>query len=263
MNKSFLIIAIFSALVIFAGCNKAPGKDALARVGSRELTRQELAALAGVPWDSLNARQKWHAVNVWIETALVNEEATRRHLDKDGEIAGKLEQVKSELYRSKLLADIKAPVPNDSAIDYYYAAHKQEFLRAGDAFLLELYWAESREMIAKFREQLTRGDTTLLRVGDVSSEGKWLAEAGELPSDLEKEVSTLQPGEITFPRPYEDGFRIVRLVETYPAGRPLDLSAVRDEIANRLILEQSRKREDTLMTTLRERFPVRIFLKDS
>jgi hypothetical protein len=262
-RSTMLPAAGILGLILVLGCGHRRGDDILAKVGSHELTRRELSAFAGLPAESLGVSECRRWVDNWIEGELVAAEAKKRKLDHDGEIVAKLATVRTELYRAKMLADMAAPPPNDSAVAVYYAAHRQEFLRSGDAYLLELYWAEHRETIALFRDQLARGDTTMLRIGDVSSEGKWLAEAGELPPDLDRELTSLQPGEITFPRPYEDGFRIVRLLEVYPAGKVLDLSAVRDEIVARLMFEQSRRRQDSLMTVLRERYPVRIFLKDS
>ena len=171
--------------------------------------------------------------------------------------------MRSELYLAKLLAEVPSSAPSDSAVQAYYQSHQQEFLRPVDSYLLELYWAEDEAVMTRFRDRLAKGDTTLLATGEVSAEGRWLSESGELDRDLERELSSLEPGEVTFPRPYEDGYRVARLEEIYPAGTVLDLSVVSAEIASRLVLEQSRRRQEVLMLALRERFPVHLLSKDS
>jgi hypothetical protein len=257
------VTALLLALLTASCGSKVSSSDVLVKVGSRELTRRELASLAGTALDSLTAVQRSMMITRWVERALVEQEGKRRHLDRDPDIQTKLSSLRAEVYLSKLLNERAAPGPADTAVERYYKIHRSEFLRPVDAFLLELYWGEHQNVVAKFRDQLLRGDTSMVTAGDVSNEGRWLAESGELEPDLERELVSLKPGEITFPRPYEDGYRIARLIELYPAGTTLDLSVVRDEISRRLLIEQSRSWQDSLMNALRERFPVKIFIRDS
>lgn len=251
------------AFVIISGCGgRKGGGDVIAKAGSRELTKSDLSEMAGRSADSLSKTERWQLMQGWIERSLALQEGERRKLERREDVGRALEMLKADLFAAKLLQEIEAPPPTEAEIQTYYDAHRKEFLRPVDAYLLELYWAEHQNLLAQFRRDLERGDTTMLAAGDVSAEGRWLAEAGELDADFERELSSLQPGEITFPRPYEDGYRIARLVETFPAGTVLDVSVVRDEIIARLQLEQSRKRQDSLQTVLRERFPVTVYLNE-
>jgi hypothetical protein len=256
---------MFCFLLFFTACTKhnVADKAVLAKVGSRELTKGMLTAIAGVPADSLSAPDRVRLVESWVERALVDLEGQKRKMDKDPEIMAKLSSVRSELYRSKMLSELSATPPPDSVITAYYKNHQQEFLRPLEVYSIELYWTQTQELMSRFRDQLLRGDTGMVATGDVTSEGKWLAEAGELDPDLQKEVASLKPGEVTFPRPYDDGFRVVRLTDIYPAGTVLDLSVERDEILARLTTEQGRNRMDSLITRLRSRYPVKIMIPDS
>ena len=260
-----LLFSVLCFLLFFAGCagRQSTNGVVLAKVGSRELTRGMLSALAGVPMDSLSQADRVRLVNAWVERALVDLEGERRHYSKDAGINAKLESARSELYRSRLLAELPAAPPPDSVISAYYNAHQQEFLRPMDVYAIELYWAQTEDLMSRFRLQLMNGDTSMVAAGDVTSEGKWLAEAGEMDEDLQHEVSSLKPGEVTFPHPYEDGYRAVRLVDIYPAGKTLDLPAVHDEIAQRLMIEQGHRREDSLMASLHQRYSVKIMMPDS
>ncbi|MBU0508763.1 peptidyl-prolyl cis-trans isomerase [bacterium] len=262
LAKAAFVLA--AASISVAGCGLRSNEGPLiARAGSRTLSQTEMETAIGLPLDSVPEAERRRWVSSWIERALVEQEAERRGLDKDADLVAKVRALRAEIYRARLLAEMDATPPTDSTIAGYYETHRQEFLRSTDAFLIELFWAEERSVMNRFREQIGRGDTTLLAAGRVSSEGKWLAERGELGEEFERELESLSPGAVTAIRPYEDGFRVARLAEKFPAGTVLDLSAVRDEIEERLIVEQSRARQDSLGAYLRHRYPVNVNLPES
>lgn len=251
-------------LVLLAACRSSQqDKEILARVGAREFTRSDLVAAAGLPLDSLPSATRWRILDTWIERTLVDLEGQRRGLDKDPQLREKLGALKSDLYRARLLADSPVPSPADSTVERYYLEHQKEFLRPTDAYLIELFWAEDINRLMEFRQQLPGNDTTLLVQGIVRTEGRWLAEAGELDPDLERELDSLNTSAVTLPRPYGDGYRVAHLLEKFPAGTVLRLDAVRDEIKHRLLIEDSRRRQDQLVIDLRRRYPVEVMVKDS
>lgn len=256
-------LGLLLGLLLTFGCGRKERSELVGRVGPRDLTTADLARVAGRPADSLSKAERWQIVNAWVERTLADLEGERRGLDKRADVTQQLKMLRADLFASLLLAETPAPPPTDQEVQAYYDAHRKEFLRPVDAYLLELYWAEHESMLALFRRQLERGDTTMVAAGDVSAEGRWLAESGELDESFERELTSLKPGEVTFPRPYEDGYRVARLLESYPAGTVLDLSVVRDEIVGRLLAAQSRARQDSLLTVWRERYPVTLFLRDS
>jgi len=259
-----IIVAwLVAAFILVNGCGRKEKSELVARVGPRDLTTADLARVAGRPADSLSRAERWQIVNAWVERTLADLEGERRGLDKRADVTLQLKMLRADLFASLLLAETPAPPPTDQEVQAYYDARRKEFLRPVDAYLLELYWAEHESMMALFRRQLERGDTTMVAAGDVSAEGRWLAESGELDESFERELTSLKPGEVTFPRPYEDGYRVARLLESYPAGTVLDLSVVQGEIVGRLLAAQSRARQDSLLTVWRERYPVTLFMRDS
>lgn len=258
------LAAILVVVQLVVSCAERRRDDPiLARVGGREFARSDLEAAAGVPLDSLPSSTRWRILETWIERTLVDLEGERRSLDTDPALQEKLAALKSDLYRARLLADNAPPLPADTAVLRYYSQHQKEFLRATDAFLIELYWAEDLVALMELRQQLPLEDSAALARMSVLTEGRWLAEAGELDSTLEAELDTLAAGRVTMPRPYGDGYRIVHLIEKFPAGTMLHVDAVRDEIVQRLLIEESRRRQDRLITTLRQRYPVEVMIKDS
>jgi hypothetical protein len=251
-------------LALFVACkNEGEKSEILARVGTRTFSRTDLVAAAGLPLDSLPSATRWRILETWIERTLVDLEGQRRGLDKNPQLREKLAMLKSDLYRARLLADNPPPPPADSTVEGYYLEHQKEFLRPTDAYLIELFWAEDINRLMEFRQQFADSDTTLLAQDVVKSEGRWLAETGELDPDLERELDSLDAGAVTLPRPYGDGYRVAHLLEKFPAGTVLHLDAVRDEIKQRLLIKESRRRQDQLVTDLRQRYPVEVMVKDS
>lgn len=260
---TILLLLGILVLQIWSCGERRDDSPLLARAGARDLRQSELEAVVGLPLDSLPASEKARWVLDWVDRALIEQEAERKGLDKNPGIRAKVQSLQAGLYRAQLLSELPAEAPSDSAIAAYYETHREEFLRPVDAYLIELYWSEDRAAMTQFRRAILRGDTTLLAEGKVSSEGRWLAESRELEPLFEKELSELAPGAMTEIRPYEDGFRSTRLIESFPAGTVLDLSAVSDEIEERLILEQSRARQESLESWLRQRYPVTIHLPEA
>ena len=245
------------------GCHKSSPEALVARVGKAELTRGGLQSLSDLPIDSLKPADRWRLVQNWVQTELVLLEGERRTLAKDPRIRWQLDAVKAELFRTKLLGEVDTSAIGDSTIMAYYLSHQKEFLRMSDAYFVELYWSEQKDAVEELRNRLIKGVPADPQNHDVTYEGKWLAQSGELDVGLERELTMMKPGEVTIPRSTEDGFRIVKLLESYPAGTLLDLPAVRDEIVQRLAVMESRSRQDKLVNELRKKYPVEILSGDS
>jgi hypothetical protein len=254
-----LVLCISSLLL---GCSALRHDDVLARVGKRELTRAAAAEIAGQPFDSLTVVEQWRVISGWTAATLFRLEGERQHLDRDPELRARLAAVEGELIRSRLMAAEPAVPIADSTIERYYAAHRSEFLRTGDSYLLDLYWSQDPRSLEQFTKALARGDSGQLRSGEVSSLGKWLADRRELEPALAAELEQLSAGAYARPQATDDGYRIMRLVETYAAGEVLDLSVVKGEIRDRLTVEQGHAREDSLVAKLKARWPVEVYLKE-
>ncbi len=253
---------LLASLIFLPGCSKNDlPKDAIARVGEWALTKDIAGELAGMAYDSLSTSERFRLIESWVERKLMELEGERRGYAKDADIAVKLEALRAELYASKLLAAQPASMPSDSVIQKYYSDHRSEFLRPTDSYLIELYWGETRDVVDRFRADLQRGDTTAISEGTIASEGRWLAEHTELDPSLADELSKLGAGQIAETRPYEDGFRVMKLVEKFPAGAVLDLAVVRDEIVGRILLEESKARQERMLAELKKHWRVEIFEK--
>lgn len=258
-------LIFFCGLALFFwGCSKNGGSDVMARVGSRKLTAKELSGIAGKSLDSIPATERWKIAEEWAEQTLIELEGKKRGLDKDEQIQAGLRELTKALYRARILSEINTAIPSDSAIEAYFKIHREEFVRAEDAYLVEMYWAEQAKELLKFCQQNQTTDSIYLDLWpEIASEGRWLAKSSELDKDIELQLSVMPRREFTTPKPYEDGFRVLRLIEAYRSGEKMSLVAVKDEIAQRLIVEQGRKRQDELMNQLKQKYQVSISVGDS
>jgi hypothetical protein len=259
-----IAVLIIGLVVLLAGCGDRASKrvDVLARTGDRELSRADFETMAGASFDSLSAEVRWALINNWVENAVVLQEGARRLLEQDAEIEAQMNTVRAELYLSKMLDEESAEPPSDSEIKTYFENHSSEFVLTADSYLLELYHAATCDSLRSFQARFNPADLQT-KDGEAVIEQRWLARSDELDGNLEMLLGGMTPGSWTDMQQDADGCRVLRLVRTYAAGAALDLDGARDEIKMQLMIESNHQRREDLMSDLRNRFPVTIFVEDS
>jgi hypothetical protein len=264
VNHKTGVLILLGLAFMLAGCGDSAPKrvDVLARAGSHELTRADFEAMAGASFDSLSSDVRWALINNWVENAVVLQEGDRKHLDQDASIESQINTIRAELYLSKLLAEGEEKPPSDSEIETYFEQHRSEFILTADSYLLELYHAATCDSLLSFQAHFNPADPITVE-SEVVLEQRWLASADELSGYLGSLLSQMSPGAWTDMQQDADGCRVLRLAKTYPAGAALDLDGAREEIKMQLMIESNHQRREDLMTDLRQRFPVAIFVEDS
>lgn len=252
------LVLLFALVWAFVGCEKTDNSGYVAEVGDRRLTRAEFEYWAGAPYDSLTAEERVPVLSDWIELSMIEQEAEASGLRNEPKTEQQVRTMLMKYYRAILLARQPQPQITDTLISEYFNTHQTEFRRPTDSFVIEGFWCESEDSLKNFRRALERADTAGLRSGFVIWEGKWLAQASELEPPLLASVRTLQPGGLTPVLPFGEGYRLVRLHEIYPEGTQLSLDAVHEEIRERLLLEQSQRRQERWLNDLRSRYQPRI-----
>jgi hypothetical protein len=263
VNHKIAVLTI-GLVVLLAGCGDSASKkaDVLARAGSHELTRADFEIMAGANFDSLSSEVRWALINNWVENAVVLQEGERKHLDQDVNIESQINTARAELYLSKLLAEDEEKPPSDSEIEAYFEQHRSEFILTADSYLLELYHAATCDSLLSFQARFNPADP-MTEEAKAVIEQRWLASADELSGYLGSLLSQMSPGSWTDMQQDADGCRVLRLAKTYSAGATLDLEGAREEIKVQLMIESNHQRREELMTDLRSRFPVTIFVEDS
>jgi hypothetical protein len=263
VNHKIAVLTIGLVICLY-GCGGSSSKleNVLVRAGTQELTRVEFENMAGASFDSLSKEDRWTLINNWVENAVVLQEGARKNLDQDVTIESQMSAIRAELYLSKLLAEAEAEPPQDSEVEAYYEKHSSEFVQTADSYLLELYQAAACDSLRSFQARFNPADRQTAE-GAVVMEQRWLARSDELNGLLETLLAGMSSGGWTEMQQDADGCRVLRLVRTYAAGAVLDLDGARDEIKVQLMIESNHQRREDLMSDLRQRFPVTIFVEDS
>lgn len=258
---SKFLLGVCAGIVLF-GCKKEQTENIIARAGEKTLTREEFHAWAGKDADSLSESERWNALTEWVESALVEQEAQSSKLTEDPKVRVQEQKLRSRLYRSMLLSRYESRAPSAESIASYYETHRAEFRKPGDSYLIESFWSESEDSLKTFRRLLSRGDTSGHSREYVISEGKWLADAEQLEPAQLSEVKKLATNDLSPVVSFGEGFRLIRLLETYPSGTQLSLEAVSADIRERLLIEQSQRRQEQWLKELKGRYPVEVFWEE-
>ncbi|MBU1638506.1 peptidyl-prolyl cis-trans isomerase [bacterium] len=258
--KHILLLVLLTAGLIGCGKTAKDQENVLVQTGSETLTREEVEIIAGAPYDSLTNEERWSVINRWIGSAVLLQEGRRRGLDDDPMILSRLNEIKAELYLSKLLYEMEDTSPSDSAVRAYYDEHISEFTQTSDSYLLELYRADDcsslASFIAEFKPEQESG------TGAAVLEQSWLARTDQMNGFLQTLLVGLNPGDWTEVQSDPDGCRALRVVSTYLAGETLDLKGAREEIEMQLMTDSNHRQRDELMSELRRRFPVKVLVEE-
>ena len=261
------------ASVLLAACgeqNAAPTDgDAVARVGEATLTETDLALRLGPvpPGDSAAARRA--AIEAWVESELLVQEARRARLDREPDVARRLDDATRAVLEAaaleRLFDNTTAPPPAD-AVARYYEAHRDELalrepyvrlrhLRvpaasAADATAALTAAASADDPDAAFAAVARRFDAT---DGAAAFAAAYVPESQLLSLDalLGARVASLSPGPRAVAIPSGDAVHVVQLVDRVGTGTIPPLAVVEAELSERLAIERRRDTEAQAVERLR------------
>lgn len=264
------IISIAAAVSLIFGCAKTPSQDdkVVVKVSNGVITLKEFnARIAKLPeyYKKIVENNKKRYLEEMIAEKLFYEEALRRGLNNDKEVAEILSEAKKKIIITKLIkTDIDDKVKvSDAEIRAFYEDNKDklrtpEMWRASHilvpteeearAILQELNSGASFEKIAKERSK----DATASRGGDIG-----FFRAGQLVPDFEKAAVKLNVGQLSGIVQTKFGYHIIKLTDRKEAGvQPY-------EKAKPLIEDELRKKKkaemfNDLMMSLKKKYGVSI-----
>jgi len=250
-------------LITFACSNDTPQvkeEDVVARVGEAVLTLDELAA--EIPEGirgKIGKEDLQDYISRWINSQILYQEAKKRGLDREIDIARELERVERELVVNALLekeiyAD-KSAAP-ESELQKYYEENRESFRRnENEARVYHINLSTKQAADSLYR---------ILRSGqDFAKVAQELAAQSEDPNSWDLTLTTsevpeamhsvfkLRAGAVSNPIELDDGFHLFQVVEAYSSGTLRDLNAVREEISNRLQVSNRDERYRNLLAELR------------
>ncbi len=249
-----------------SGCSRESG-NAVAKVGSSTLTRQELEALVPPELSRYATRDGYlDLVRGWIQTRVLADEARRRGLTKDPEVRRLLDEQRDELLAQILVQRTfdSVPDPSDAGIRRYYDAHQNDFLRLEPEVTFMQVRFPDQTTAAAFRAHVTPG-TFAREAARIDPETARSPQSmrsyrrGELSPAAGDALFGLREGEISSPVQDQDGWHVYHLLSRAAAGTVRPLTTVQDAIVARLREDDRRLRMQNWVAELCRTRKIRIW----
>jgi len=271
----FVSGTLLAALLLPFGCSKPVGKKAVvARVDNAELTEADLNVVRASGADPLMPPREY--INDWVVTELLYLEATRRGLADSDELKQQLEAVHKRLAVAALLQKEiysgDSVSVTDEAIAERFRSFADDFALREDVLNASYATFSDRDVANGFRSEVLRGVQWHEAVLQVESDSvrrshllrtadhQYFTHATLYPEELWKLARTLGKEEVSFVIKTAGGYSVLKLHGLKRQGEVPDLDYVRNDIRDRLLIEQRRARYEQLIATLRARHAVEVHL---
>jgi len=224
---------VLAGLIVWVGCAKQR-EVVVARVGGREITAEDLKALAG-KWSSPTTIDKllWTLINRDIMVL----EAYRRGLDTDERIRSRLERIKriemARLLKEKLRKRIR--IPEEEARRYYQEKGLASRQEVKARHIMVRTREEAEEILGALKDgadfaQLAR-ERSLDKVSAVEGGDLGYWREGEVIGPTAQKIFSMEVGEISEPFKDPQGYyHVIEVLDKHPIG----FEGLRPIILNRL-----------------------------
>jgi peptidylprolyl isomerase len=261
----------------------AKGSEVVARVGTTDITADEVRALIA----TLDPRQQAslardpallsQALRTLLGDRLVLKEALAKKWDQQPAVTAQIERARESAIVDSYLRSVSAPpeaYPNDEEVKAVYDANATAFLiprrfqlaqitvsvpKDADKAAEEKARKKLDEVVKKLKQQganfvaLAKSDSDDSESADKGGEIGWLPEAQMRP-EVRGQVIGLAKGGVTDPVRLDDGWHILKLIDTEAAhARPL--AEVRDALAQRMRAERTEANRRAYVTELLKQSP--------
>ena len=216
--KINIIIILVCSLLYLVGCSNAQqtGK-VIAEVNDSKLTYEYL--LDQFPQEyrsSITENQLSNAIESWIETELLYQEALKHNIDKDKQIKNIIAHKRKEIIAAKF-ADISI-VANidikDEIIDSVYYSQKNRFMVSEELFHLGHIVLINKNAADAVYNRLVKGDNFAELAVDYSEDPETIKNNGDigliskssLEDNMVDEISKIKIGQFTKPLKSQSGY---------------------------------------------------------
>jgi peptidylprolyl isomerase len=266
-------------LALFLAPATASAADVIARMGTTDVTVDDLRAYL----ETLSAEEQaaltetpalaGRMVRLYLSRRLVLQEARAAKFDQRPETKAALERVRDEaLLTLYLQAVAKVPedYPSEAELTAAYEANPTAFLMPRRYRLAQIYIAaegagdkDGAARLEKARKEASGDFAAAAKAySDTPAEAEKGGEIGWVPEnqivpDIRQAVTGLSKGGVSEPLRTDDGWHIVKLLDTRPAGvRPL--AEVRDELTRQLRQKRAEAERQAYLAGLLREHPVTV-----
>ncbi len=258
------VLAAWSVQIACGG--PSPSPDAVATVGSEEISYAELAAFVEAQTDSTPAALEGAVLSSLLdqlldERVLVQMARERGLLGEEGSDPSELD-ARDAL--TALLADDPLDRPSEEALRARYRERKEVY-ELPERVRLRQILVEDRAIAEKVLEELRSGADfgEVARRHSVDPSAPFGGVQGELaredlPEELVETIFDLEPGEVSDVVEADYGFHIFMVTERLPA-RTVPFEEAAPALRSRLWEERADARLGELVATARNRYTVRVY----
>jgi hypothetical protein len=263
-------VPILLAALVVAGCGRPePPKTPVARIGGRTLTMEEIRAQLQTPGDPSQAQMR-QFVQHWISDEVLYREAVNRGFDQSPDVNVRIEDLRRQLAINALLdREVYAPAtPSmpDERVRAYYEAHAKEFVLSQDMALVSFALFKQRDAATSVRNSILKGMTWTEALNQSGPAVLQRVDSSEFtqqslhPPELWRVAANASGNNPSFPVSTPNGYYVLTVWRFLKQGQNADRVTVAAEIRNRLTMEYRQQRFDSLLTVLRARQPIDVFI---
>jgi foldase protein PrsA len=247
MKNNLIVIVIVGAL-FFASCSKAQQTgEVLAEVNGSILTYEYLMDQFPEEYrNSITKDQIAKAVDVWIETELLYQEALKNSIDKESRIKNLIEQKRKDIIASRYVDEYitSDQQPTQAQMDSAYQANKDMYTAQEDMYLLKHIVLSSKGGADAVYGRLVKGEDFDALVKDYSEDEQSRKQGGEIgllaESGLEPAIvaalKPLSPGQYSKPVKSQSGYYHIFMVEDkIKAGTVPVLEDIKSEVSDAIL----------------------------
>jgi peptidyl-prolyl cis-trans isomerase C len=257
-------------LISLVGCSsKAQEGRVIAEVNGHKLTYEYL--MDQIPKEyqaTLTEEDLSKAVDTWIETQLLYDEAIKHNIDKDKQVINFIDQTRQTIIARKYLDMGVAANLNvsDAEIESVYNAEKDKFTNNEESFGLSHIVLKSAGPADAVYKRLLAGEDFAKLVNDYSEDTASIKRGGDLgylpASALEPEmVSILNKtaiGKATAPIKSQSGYyHIFLLKDKRTSGTSVPLAEVKNDVAQAIGTKKQQAAYDDLLKGLKEKAQIK------
>jgi hypothetical protein len=277
-RSNYALIVVVQALLCMGivSCGREPApREYVAKVDRSELAADDVASALGTT--SHTSRRARAFVNDWITAEVLYQEAIKRGYAESDEIARQVEEARRRLtiaqYLQREVYDaVDTSTITDRRIAAYLEANASTLALSEDVARVSYILFAQRDIANAFRSFVIGGTQWSSALSQVRSDtllspgllrvvsNQFATRATLFPDELWKLVTTLRPGDVSFPVRVPEGYYLLQLHSMKHQGEVPDIDFIRDDIRARLLMEERRHRYDQLVADLRSRHRIEIRL---
>lgn len=277
---------LLSLFLLSAGiASPAAAADAVARIGETEISVDEVRTfLDTLPETDRAALVKEPAllsqtVRQYLLRRQVLAAARNAKFDATPEVKAKLEAARDTALIELYLQSVSAPpanFPSEADLQTAYEANKSAFVTPRQYRLAQIYIAapkgdkaaedKGKAKLAELQRSLKAKDADFGRAAaqfsDIKAEAEKGGEIGWVPEsqivpDIRSLAAGLAKGGVSEPLRLDDGWHIIKLLDTKPAGT-LPLAEIKGALSERLRQAQAQQTRQSWLAALAQQTPVTV-----